>query len=42
MGINYEEKALGGLTQLELKEAAQQLDAVAQKAAVDDWSYTHF
>jgi DNA replication protein DnaC len=42
MSINYEEKAQKGLEQLGLSTALQQLDQVAQQAAAEGWSYSHF
>lgn len=42
MSVPFEEKATSGLIRLGLKVAADQLDSIAQKAAADSWSYTHF
>ena len=38
----YEEKALTGLEALELSVARERLDATAQQAAAEQWSYSHF
>ena len=42
MSVNYEDKARAGLERLGLKVALQHLDQVAQQAAADNWSYSHF
>jgi DNA replication protein DnaC len=42
MSVTYEAKALDGLAQLGLATAHGQLDAAAQRAAAEQWSYTHF
>lgn len=42
MSINYEEKACSGLSQLGLKVAVRQLDQASQRAAAENWSYSHF
>lgn len=42
MSVPYENKAREGLEQLGLTVAVEQLDSAAQRAAADDWSYTHF
>jgi DNA replication protein DnaC len=42
MSIAYEAKAHDGLAQLGLDVAQQQLDGAAQRAAAEQWSYTHF
>lgn len=42
MSVPYENKAREGLEQLGLSVAVEQLDSTAQRAAADDWSYTHF
>lgn len=40
--LTYEAKAQDGLQHLGLATAAEQLDAAAQRAAADGWSYSHF
>ena len=40
--VVFEEKAAVGLEQLSLRTAQQHLDQVAQQAAAQQWSYTHF
>ena len=40
--IAYEAKASDGLAQLGLKSAHEHLDGAAQRAAAEQWSYTHF
>lgn len=42
MSALLEARASAGLTQLGLSVAAAQLDSVAQQAAAQDWSYSHF
>lgn len=42
MSVPYEEKARDGLERLGLSVAAAQLDGAAQRAAAENWSYTHF
>lgn len=42
MSALYETKAKDGLTHLKLETAAQRLDGTAQRAAAEQWSYTHF
>jgi len=42
MSINFEEKARSGLQSLGLRVADEHLDALAQRAAAEAWSYTHF
>jgi DNA replication protein DnaC len=42
MSVAYEALAADGLTQLGLSVAAARLDSVAQRAAAEGWSYTHF
>jgi DNA replication protein DnaC len=42
MSQTYENLAVSGLEQLGLKTAASQLDQVSQRAAAENWSYTHF
>ena len=42
MSVNFEEKARTGLHSLGLKIAQEHLDTVAQRAAAEHWSYTHF
>lgn len=42
MSLAYEEKATVGLASLGLTVAREQLDAAAQKAAAEKWSYSHF
>lgn len=42
MSLVYEHKAQEGLEQLGLTIAAAQLDTVAQQAAAEQWSYSHF
>jgi DNA replication protein DnaC len=42
MSTSYEEKASRGLEHLGLKVALAQLDQVCQRAAADEWSYSHF
>ena len=42
MSLPYEEKAVSALEQLGLAVAGSQLDQVAQQAAAESWSYTHF
>lgn len=42
MSIVYEARALSGLNELGLNLAAEQLDHLAQQAAAQQWSYTHF
>lgn len=42
MSINYEARAAEGLEELGLSVARAHLDAAAQRAAAESWSYTHF
>jgi len=42
MSIPFEERAASGLSELGLAVAAQHLDAACQRAAAEDWSYSHF
>lgn len=42
MSVAYEEKASSGLTHLGLEVACGQLDSACQRAAAEDWSYSHF
>lgn len=42
MSALYEERAQQGLEQLGLHTACGQLDSVAQRAAAEGWSYSHF
>ena len=42
MSVPYEQMATDGLEKLGLSVACQQLDSTAQRAAAEDWSYTHF
>ena len=42
MSIAYEAKACDGLERLGLSAAREQLDGAAQRAAAEQWSYTHF
>lgn len=42
MSVPFEEKAGSALVKLGLKVAADHLDSVAQQAAADSWSYSHF
>ena len=42
MSIPYEAQARDGLEQLGLSTAGAQLDGAAQRAAAEQWSYTHF
>jgi hypothetical protein len=42
MSIPFEAKAAQGLEHLGLKVAQEHLDQVAQQAAAEQWSYTHF
>jgi len=42
VSIPYEEKAVTGLDHLGLEVARNQLDATCQRAAAEDWSYSHF
>jgi DNA replication protein DnaC len=42
MSVPYEAQATDGLAQLGLTTAQQHLDGAAQRAAAEDWSYTHF
>jgi DNA replication protein DnaC len=42
MSIAYESRAAEGLEQLGLTVARDHLDAAAQRAAAEGWSYTHF
>jgi len=42
MSVPYEEKARDGLERLGLAIAMAQLDGAAQRAAAEQWSYTHF
>lgn len=42
MSIPYEAQARDGLDQLGLATAGAQLDSTAQRAAAEQWSYTHF
>jgi DNA replication protein DnaC len=42
MSINYEARAAEGLEELGLAVARAHLDAAAQRAAAEGWSYTHF
>src|SRR5262245_57645919 len=42
MSLTYENRAAEGLEALGLSVARSQLDGVAQRAAAEGWSYTHF
>ena len=42
MSLTYEHKATQHLSSLGLDTAGEHLDQTAQKAAAEDWSYTHF
>jgi DNA replication protein DnaC len=42
MTVTYEATAHDGLQELGLKTACQHLDGSAQRAAAEQWSYTHF
>jgi DNA replication protein DnaC len=42
MSVAYEAQAVAGLEQLGLLSALAHLDQVAQQAAADHWSYSHF
>ncbi len=42
MSQTYEHLAVSGLEQLGLKTALNQLDQASQRAAAENWSYTHF
>lgn len=42
MSLTYEEKATAGLQRLGLLVAEAQLDQIAQQAAAQGWSYSHF
>lgn len=42
MSLAYEAKAAEGLEQLGLSTALEHLDSVAQRAAAESWSYSHF
>jgi len=42
MTIAYEEMASAGLERLGLSVASEQLDTAAQRAAAEQWSYSHF
>jgi len=42
MSVPYETKARDGLERLGLETAVAQLDGAAQRAAAEQWSYTHF
>jgi len=42
MSVNYEAKAVDALGELALTAASAKLDAAAQRAAAEGWSYTHF
>ena len=42
MSVNLEALAASGLEDLGLTVARQQLDAIAQRAAAEAWSYSHF
>src|SRR5262245_27456966 len=42
MSIAYEAQADDGLEKLGLLTAQQQMDGAAQRAAAEQWSYTHF
>ena len=42
MSHTYEVKAAEGLEQLGLTFARERLDSAAQKAAAENWSYSHF
>lgn len=42
MSLAYEEKALSGLVHLGLSVAHGQLDGACQRAAAEQWSYSHF
>jgi DNA replication protein DnaC len=42
MSVNFEEKARTGLQALGLRVADEHLDSLAQRAAAEAWSYTHF
>jgi DNA replication protein DnaC len=42
MSVHLESRASEGLRELGLEVAAEHLDTVAQRAAAEQWSYTHF
>ena len=42
MSINFEERAVLALQSLGLRVAGEHLDTLAQRAAAEAWSYTHF
>lgn len=42
MSVNFEERARSGLQALGLRVADEHLDSLAQRAAAEAWSYTHF
>lgn len=42
MSVLYEEKAATALAQLGLTVALEQLDQACQRAAAEQWSYSHF
>lgn len=42
MSIAFEERAASGLSELGLAVAAQRLDTACQRAAAENWSYSHF
>src|SRR5579863_1946644 len=42
MSAAYEAKAAAGLEKLKLLTALDHLDAAAQRAAAEGWSYSHF
>ena len=42
MSVTYEQKAITGLDHLALTVARDQLDASCQRAAAEQWSYSHF
>lgn len=42
MSALYEDRAVTGLAELGLELAGAQLDSIAQQAAAERWSYTHF
>jgi len=42
VSVAYEQKATAALEALQLSVAREQLDAAAQRAAAEQWSYSHF
>lgn len=42
MSVSFEERAASGLAELGLSVAAERLDGACQRAAAENWSYSHF